>query len=373
MRQRLTDRLVASLPAPASGNKVYWDAPDRNGGNATSGFGLRVTQAGSRSFILNYRAAGRERRITIGSPPAWSLTAARTEAAELRHRIDTGEDPLADRATDRRTPTMKDLAERFEAEHLLSLRERTAREYRAFIRNDILPMLGSLKVAAVSHTDIDRLHRHIAKRAPVRANRCMSVLSKMFTLSIRWHMRPDNPAKGVSRTLEAPRARYLSEAELPALTAAINAHSDKQAANIFKLLLLTGARRGEVMSAQWNQFDLETGVWTKPSAHTKQKREHRVPLSEAALELLREIYDVTGGGEYVFPSPRTGGHRIEVKSDWAAICKGAGLSGLRMHDLRHSYASMLVNSGLSLPVIGALLGHTQPGTTNRYAHLVDRI
>jgi integrase len=372
MGQRLTDQLVRALPAPDKGNKIYYDAPDRKGSNATPGFGLRVTAAGHRAFVLNYRTnGGRERRVTLGSPPAWSLTAAREAAAEIRHKIDVGEDPLAELIAQREAPTMRYLAERFEAEHVTAKRESTQRDYLAFIKNDILPMLGSLKVADVSFSDIDRLHRHIAKRAPVRANRCVSALSKMFALAVRWHMRPDNPVRGVARTHEERRERYLGPAELPALIAAINEHGDRQAANIFRMLLLTGARRGEVLGAQWNQFDLEAGIWVKPSAHTKQKREHRVPLSEAALELLREIYAETGGGEYVFPSPRTEGCRIEIKNDWAVVCNAAGISGLRMHDLRHSYASMLVNSGLSLPVIGALLGHTQASTTHRYAHLAD--
>jgi integrase len=364
MRQRFTDKFVRSLPVPDEGHKIHWDE--------NPGFGARITAGGSRSFVLRYRTSGGlDRTLTIGNFPVWGCAAARERAAELRRAIDSGADPLALSAAERQAPTMKDLAERFEAEHVRAKRESTQRDYLAFIKNDILPVLGNMKVADVSFSDVDRLHRHVAKRAPVRANRCVSALSKMFALAIRWQMRPDNPCKGVSRTHEDRRERFLSPAELPALIASINDHADKQAANIFKFLLLTGARRGEVMSARWNQFDREAGVWVKPSAYTKQKKEHRVPLSEAAMELLDEIYCESGGGEYVFPSPRTEGHRIEIKNDWAAVCKAAGISELRMHDLRHSYASMLVNSGLSFPVIGALLGHTQVSTTSRYAHLAD--
>jgi integrase len=123
------------------------------------------------------------------------------------------------------------------------------------------------------------------------------------------------------------------------------------------------------LAARWAQFDLEAGVWVKPGATTKQKTEHEVPLSAAARQLLNQLY--VAGAEYVFPRRRGAGHRVDIKKPWGAICKSANIGGLRIHDLRHSYASMLVSGGQSLPVIGALLGHTQPNTTARYAHLMD--
>jgi len=145
-------------------------------------------------------------------------------------------------------------------------------------------------------------------------------------------------------------------------------------------LLLTGARRGEVLAATWDQFDLEAGVWIKPSSHTKQKREHRVPLSAPARRLLADMRAEAERrakerqrelSKYVFPARVGGGAMVEIKSAWAALCRAAKLECVRIHDLRHTYASVLASAGLSLPVIGALLGHTQPGTTARYAHLFD--
>ncbi|MDX9982224.1 MAG: site-specific integrase, partial [Lentisphaeria bacterium] len=190
----------------------------------------------------------------------------------------------------------------------------------------------------------------------------------------------------------------LSGEEIAALTKALAAHEDQQAANIIRLLILTGARKGEVLSARWEQFDLQAGVWTKPGATTKQKTTHRVPLSKAACELLEGITDgaetkatekdrKVEPSDFVFPG-RTGGHRVEIKTAWRELCVAAGLvartevrgaDGLevrltptaRIHDLRHTYASLLVSSGLSLPIVGALLGHTQPATTHRYSHLMD--
>ena len=159
------------------------------------------------------------------------------------------------------------------------------------------------------------------------------------------------------------------------LTEALANHSSRDAANAVRLLLLTGARRGEVLSATWHQFDLAVGVWTKPSSHTKQKREHRVPLSASARQLLADMRtDAERRGEtspYLFPA-RTGDAPIgDIKKSWIALCKAAGINGVRLHDLRHTYASVLASAGQSLPVIGALLGHTQPSTTARYAHLFD--
>jgi integrase len=250
------------------------------------------------------------------------------------------------------------------------VRSSTAQEYKALIKAEILPALGSRKVAAVTYSDIDRLHRKISDRAPYRANRCTAVLSKMFSLSIKWRMRPDNPCKGIERNQEAKRDRYLSGGELPALLSALDSHGDQQAANIFRLLLLTGARRGEVLGAKWNEIDLDSGVWTKAASTTKQKKLHRLPLSEPAIELLREIHAEGRKGEYVFPG-KGGAPRVDIKKPWAAVIKAAGISGLRMHDLRHSHASLLVNEGLGLPTIGALLGHSNAATTHRYSHLID--
>src|SRR5205823_5777431 len=163
------------------------------------------------------------------------------------------------------------------------------------------------------------------------------------------------------------RNRYLAGDELRRLTDALATHPNQDAANAIRLLLLTGARRGEVLGASWDQFELKEGVWTKPSSHTKQKREHRVPLSAPTRQLLAEMRakaeqrsEETGRlpSPYVFPARTGGGPMVEIKTAWTALCKAAGLDGVRLHDLRHTYASVLASAGLSLPVIGALLGHT---------------
>jgi integrase len=363
MAQRLTDKLIKSLPMPPHGNRIYYDGE-------TAGFGCRVTAAGARSFVLNYRrkADGLERRATIGQWPAWSVTAARTEAQRLRRQVDGGADPVGEQRDQREAPTVGDLCDRVADEHLPRKRESTARDYRWILQNVIRPALGQRKVASLEFADIDKLHRQVTKeRGAYQANRSLAVLSKMCSLAERWQWRTGNPCKGVPRNDEAKRKRYLSDVELARLTKALAEHDDRDAADIFRLLLLTGARRGEVLAARWADFDLRSGTWTKPGATTKTRTDHVVPLSGPARQMLAAREHTS---EWVFPS-RTGGHRVDVKSNWLRVCKAAKISGLRVHDLRHSFASQLASSGASLTLVGALLGHTNPITTSRYSHLFD--
>ena len=365
MSQRLTDKAVRALQPPTQGNRITYDTE-------VLGFGTRITAGGARAFILNYRvkATGLERRCTIGSFPDWSVSAAREEAKRLKRQVDSGGDPVGDLKASRDAPTVADLCARFETEHIDKLRRRSQSEYRKSIRNEIVPALGKLKVAAVDFEHVDRLHRKISQRAPIRANRVTAVLSKMFALAIKWRLRPDNPCKGVQRNREQARKRYLTPDELGRLTIALAEHPDPQGADIFRLLLLTGARRSEVLSAKWEQFDLEDGVWTKPAMSTKQNAEHRIPLSAPARQLLARLHR-DGEKSWLFPGRSGQHHRINIDRSWSLICKAASISGLRIHDLRHSYASTLAGAGFSLPTIGALLGHSQPKTTARYAHLFD--
>jgi len=368
----LTDALVKRLPVPEKGSRITYDSQ-------VPGFGVRVTAAGARSFVLNYHTrSGRERRYTIGSN--WRVAAARKKARDLKHLIEDGGDPLADIEDERAAPTVSDLIARFEAEHLPRKRAGTAADYQRMIKNHIRPHFGRhTKVADVQFEDINRLHHRItAAGYKHRANRVIAVCSKMFSLSVRWKMRIDNPCKGIERNDETKRKRYLKGDELARLTAALSAHTDQQIANVFRVLLLTGARRGEVLGMRWADVDLTDGKWTKPGSTTKQKTEHEVPLSEPARQLLSEIRDAQAGkrkvpGEFVFPGAGDSRHIVNIKRAWRSLCKAAGVTGLRVHDLRHSYASFLASGGASLPLIGALLGHSNPVTTQRYAHLFDDV
>jgi integrase len=387
MGEHLTDAVIRNLPTPATGNKITWDS-------ASAGLGIRVTAAGARSFILAYRlASGRERRFTVGRFPDWKTKEARDEADRLRRLIKKeGLDPLADKRAEREAPTMGQLCDRFEIEHLPRVRPSTGAEYASMISKHIRPFFGEhVKVAEVCFADIEKLHRKITLTAPYRANRTVSVISKMFAMAVRWDMRVDNPVKkggqGVERNYESKRKRYVRGDELARLVAALAAHPDREAADIIRLLLLTGSRRGEILGMRWADVDLGTGVWTKLAENVKQGTDHVVPLSAPARQLLSEIrtrQQKAGPhkplGTYVFAGAGSKAHIRAIERCWRQLCRAADITGLpgsieclRIHDLRHSFASQLVSSGSSLELIGALLGHSNPNTTKRYAHLFDDV
>ena len=364
MAAKLTDAIVKALPVPKAGEKITYDESVR-------GFGIRVTAAGARSFVLNYRTRlGRERRYTIGRFPNWKTSPARTEALELRKVIDRGGDPLGDIHAGRKAPTMADLCARFEAEHLPRLRPSTQTSYRQQIASEVRPALGSLKVVEVSFSDIDRLHRTISARAPYRANQVLALLSKLFSVAVRWGYRTDNPVSGVERNTEHKRHRYLTGPELSHLATALAKFPDVTVANAVRLALLTGARRGELLAARWTDFDLVAGTWTKPGSTTKQKTLHRVALSDVAARLLVEMRRHANSHGWVFPA-RDSGHLTDIREAWDALRDAAGIPDVRLHDLRHTFASISASAGASLPLIGAMLGHASPSTTHRYTHLLD--
>jgi integrase len=369
MNQHLTDAIAKRLPLPATGNKVYFD-------DTQPGFGVRVTAKGHRSFVLNYttRATGRERRYTIGTFPSWSTVGARTEAHRLRRLVEAGGDPLGEIEDQRAAPTLSDLCKRFVEEHLPRKRLSTQQSYKRQIRKHVLPFFAAhTRVVDISFADIDALHRKITRDAgPYVANRTMAMLSKMFALAIRWKMRTDNPTKGVERNAEQKRKRYLSGDELARLTKALAECPDKQSVDIIRVILLTGSRKGEALAMRWSELDLTEGVWTKLGSTTKQKSDHVAPLSAPVRQLLAKIRQQTAQGEWVFPSTESQtDHRIDIDKTWQHLLRAAGIEGLRIHDLRHSFASQLASGGASLPLIGALLGHSNPTTTARYAHLFD--
>jgi integrase len=362
--EKLTDKIVKGLTIPDADKRTTYDSE-------VTGFGCRVYASGARAFILNYRTkAGRERRLTIGSFPEWDVISARKEAAELKKAIDRGGDPLGDVKASRAAPTVDELCDRFIAEYLPRKKLSTQYTYKGQIETIIRPELGRLKVGEVSFDDVDALHRKLtASGTPYRANRVISTVSRMFSMAIKWRWRTDNnPCRGIERNLEHKRRRYLSPDELERLLAALAAYSERQSADIIRLLMLTGARKGEVLAARWEDFDLTTGRWSKPAATTKQRTQHDVPLSAAARALLEQLRRRTNS-EWLFPAGDS--HRKNITDAWAAICRAANIKGTRVHDLRHTFASVLASTGHSLPLIGALLGHTVPTTTARYAHLFD--
>ena len=303
MGKRLTDKLIREL-ATDKHSRVVYDAPNGSRSDFVAGFGVRVTQAGAKAFVLNYRTKdGTERRYTIGRwPDEYSLVAARAEAKELKAQIAKGRDPVREGKELRQAPTIADLAERFRGEHLPALRPATRRDYAGLLAL-IIDEIGSNKVGSIDLGDLQKLHRRITeRRGGYRANRAIGVLSSMYGEAITWKWAERNPCIGVKRNLEQERERYLTEGELLRLMAVLDAYPDQRIANFFKLLLWTGARAGETRLATWDRFDLEAGIWRKPGTSTKTGRDNAVPLSEPARELLTRIRNGQDGAEaHVFP------------------------------------------------------------------------
>jgi integrase len=373
----LTSDIVRDIPAPKTGAVTLWDDDPK-----ATGFGVRVYAGGGRSFFINYRIDGRERRHTIGPFPRWTVAAARERAKELRAQIDRGHDPAGQRRERRDAPTVQDLIYRYIQEHLP---RKSSAEGRVVDEKKMLAEIGDqlgrhTKVADVHGGDIRDMHAKITESGrPVRANRILAVCSKMFSLSLvpmvgenaPWrNAAQGNPCKGIERNHEEGRERFFSQPELAAISEALLAYPGV-AADCVRLIMLTGCRPAEAKRAEWPEFDKEPGNWVKPSAHTKQRKVHRLPLSPAALELIERLRKKRKG-DWVFPGDIAGEPLKALWHVWAFVRKQTGLGAdARIYDLRHTFASVGAGGGLGLPIIGRLLGHTQSRTTQRYAHLAD--
>jgi integrase len=335
--------------------------------------------------VLCYRVKGRQRQLTIGAFPTWQIAAARTRARELRRLVDQGIDPLEQEAKAlAEAMTLAEFWERaYEPLHVTT--KRSGRDIRSMLRNDILLRLGDRAVKDIDYDDAAALHRHISKRAPGRANRVLATLSHMMNFAERPHILENgeriealrspqsNPCRGVAKNPEERRERFLSPTEMARLAAVLERRPERVSVALTRFLLLTGCRFSEAACATWDQFDLERGTWTKPSSHTKQKKTHVVPLSAPVLMLVQELCAQNGSGEpHLFPGP-TRQPITSIKTFWRSVTKQSGLEGVRVHDLRHSFASVLASGGAGLVLIGQLLGHTQAATTQRYSHLVDSV
>lgn len=367
-KTKLTKTRIENLQTPKSSETLYWD-------EALPGFGVRIKPNGNRSFVVQYRnrETGRSRRMTIGKlGPLMTLHQAKEQARQILSDVMRGNDPVAEAKSRRSAPTMADLADRYLAEHAIpKKRPGSVRNDRSMLARHVLPRLARLKVHEVRPRDITSLHNALAT-TPYEANRTLALLSKMFTLAIRWELRTDNPTLGIEKFPEQRRTRWLSDEELARLMDALEVHPNQIAADAIRMQLLTGARIGEVLTSQWSDFDLERGVWTKPSHHTKQKRTEHLPLSAASVALVGQMKGLRGEvSQFLFPNHAGSDHIKDLKAFWRSVTATAKLQDYRIHDNRHTHASHLVSSGMSLPIVGRLLGHTNPSTTQRYAHLAD--
>jgi integrase len=340
------------------------------------GFGLKVTPAGSKVYLVQYQLGGRKgrtRRVTIGRHGEITPTFARAEAKRLLGEIAAGRDPASERNR-KNGETLADVFSQFIVQHVhTKLKPSTAYYYQLLADTHILPSLGLRPFAEIQRQDVARFHHGLCAK-PYVGNRTLAVLSKLFNWGEEHGFRPDgsNPCRHVEKYREGRRERFLSQAELGRLGDALReAEKDKSCSQwviaAIRLLTFTGARRNEILTLRWEHVSEEHECLMLPDSKTGRKAIH---LNAPALALLQTIPRLEGN-PYVICGEKPGQHLVNLEKPWRRIRKAAKLDDVRLHDLRHSFASVAASGGQSLIVIGKMLGHSQPATTARYAHLAD--
>jgi integrase len=363
-KKKLTKRLIESLNSELDKEALIWDSEIK-------GFGLRISPKGCKSYFVQYRNKyGSTRRKKIGIHGIFTAELARDKAKEILGEVAKGNDPSDNSHDKKDQKTILDLSKEY-----LTLHAKPNKRYESYIEDKrkidqvIIPRFGSKKIEQITAHDLHILHHDLAK-TPIKANRTLALLSKMFNLAIQWKWITSNPTNGLTKYQEHKRERWLNDHELQKLLIVLDTYHNQNVANAIRLLIFTGSRRNEVLEATWEQFDLERGIWTKPAHTTKQKKMAHLPLSSYTISILREM-KIAASTKYLFPGKILEKPLQDIKKAWQTIRKRADLPSVRLHDLRHTHASHLVSSGLSLSIVGKLLGHTQASTTQRYAHLAD--
>jgi len=361
--QKLTKRRVDA----AKPGETIWDGEIK-------GLALRVWASGARSYILKYRRGGVQRWFTIGlHGDGWTPEKAREEAEILKGKIRDGKDPAREKAENAEADTFAAFADRYLEDYSRAFKKPASANQDALnLRLHILPKLGAMKVHEITRSDVARLHLSM-KGSPYSANRCRALLAHMFKKAEAWGLRPDgsNPTAHVDKYPEEARKRFLSPKELRRLGRVLAFLERKGAATYeiaaVRLLLFTGARLSEILTLRWEQVDTGARVLRLADSKTGAKT---IALSAPALALLASI-PRQKDNQNVICGAVAGAHLVNLHKPWGRIRKAALIPDVRIHDLRHSFASVAVAGGMSLPLIGSLLGHSQPATTARYAHLAD--
>lgn len=363
MRAKITKTLVNEL-SPGPADFFVWDTE-------LPRFGLKFTPKGRIVYIVQYRAKGRMRRLTIGTHGALTPDKARTLAGLRLGEVAAGSDPAEGLAEEKHGATIKELSKRYLEEHATKKKVRSADEDKRLLDVIINPALGSRPLASITQADVAKLH-HECRETPYQANRVLALLRKMMNLAEGWGLRPlnSNPCTHVEKFKEEKRRRFLSMEELGRMGAALKDTETEgieppQAIASIRLLLFTGARVSEILTLEWPFVNWELGALVLPDSKTGFKT---IPLSAPAREILEGL-PVIDGNPFVISGIRRGTHFVGLEHIWYRIRERAGLQDVRLHDLRHSYASVGAAAGLGLPIIGALLGHLDQTTTQRYAHL----
>jgi integrase len=355
---------VEALPT-RDGPYFVWD-------DQVTGFGIRVMPSGTRTYQVQYRINGRSRRSSLGRHGVLTVDQARKHARALLARAALGHDPLDAARREERQPRVAMLCDRFLDRHVRDhCKPSTERHYRQIVTQFIKPNLGHIKVAAVERRDIADLHHRLADRR-YQANRTLAVLSKMFNLAEMWGWRRDgsNPCRHIPKYRETGRSRYLSHAELAHLGQVLceiesDGSETPHVVAAFRLLILTGCRLGEIQTLRWEHVTENTLELPDSKSGAR-----RIPLPAPARGVL-DALPRSAGNPFVIEGKWPATHVTDLERPWRRIRERAGLEDVRIHDLRHTYASNAVCAGMPIQMVGRLLGHTQLQTTMRYAHLAD--
>lgn len=308
----------------------------------------------------------------LGRYGAINLDQARSLAFQALAKLHNDIDPLAEQKEKRTALTVRDLAVRFDEEHIsVHLKETTAKEYSRNLQLFILPAIGKLRIVDVSRAEIAKFH-HDLRNKPYQTNRNLEVISKMFNLAELWGMRPDgtNPRRHIKKYAERKRERFYFAGELGSISRVLNAMEIERielpsAIAAVRLLLFTGCRLREILTLKWEYGDFDYQALRLPDSKTGAKI---VNLGGPAISVLQQIERLPDN-PYVITGRNPGQHLTDLQPFWQRVRTRAGLKDARIHDLRHTFASIAVSHGQSLPLIGKLRGHSQPQTTARYAHL----
>ena len=363
---KITKRLIDATEA-SDKDTFLWD-------EELAGYGLKVTPAGRKVFVLQYRIGRRSRRMTLGTYGALTADQARSHAQAALRQIARGDDPMTERDFKRAEKATGELLDQFLQEHGdAKLKARSSAEYRRLVETLVAPKLRRVPITEVGRSHVAQLHNGLAK-TPYQANRLLAVLRKFFNWCEKNGFRPDhtNPALHVEPFKERKRERFLSPVEIAHLgevLAEIERGGEQSPFVVaaIRLLILTGARLNEILTLKWDWIDFDNSCVRLPDSKTGAKTIYLSPPAKQVLASLPR-YE---GNPHVICGQKKGACLVNLQKPWDAIRTRAGLDNVRIHDLRHSFASIAVASGMSLPMIGKLLGHSQPQTTARYAHLAD--
>jgi integrase len=366
--RKLTNEVVNAVVAAGVERTVF--------DSSVPGFGLRLTAKGKAIWIARARSGPRRPKVNLGTYPEKSLSAARAEAHAALRDIRDGKDPRAEKAVRRAALaagqiTLNQLADRWLAEYVRpKLKPRTISDYERLVEQRIKPRLGALPVAAITKSDIISFHAAMAN-TPRRANYTIATTRALMTFAEEVGLRPphSNPAKRIKMFRQGIRERFLSEEEIGKAADAIAKAETAgkigpHAAAGLRLALFTGARSGEVTTAQWTHIDWQRKQIRLPDSKNNEPR--TIHLSDAAIEILKTLPRV---GSYIIAGRYKNEPHQNLSRAWIIARSYGGLEDVRLHDLRHSYASLAAGRGVSLQMIGKLLGHKVTATTQRYAHL----